>query len=93
MINPPLHDDVPMDYGNSEQILHLDDNGISDDDINEEILTVKKQKVDKEAGVEKEPYKIQAAKQLRLPDPCPLPNNFSLITTKAIENNSLKGKC
>ena len=92
VINPPLHD-VPMDYGDSEQILHLDDNGISDDDINddEEILSVKKQKVDIEAGIEKEPYKIQAAKQLRLPDPCPLPHNFSLITTKAIENNSLKG--
>ena len=94
VINPPLHVDVLMDYGDSGQILHLDDNGISDDDINdEEILAVKKQKVDieAEAETEKEPYKVQAAKQLHLPDPCPLPNNFSLITTKAIENNSLKG--
>ena len=47
VINSPLHDDVPMDYGDSEQILHLDDNGISDDDINddEEILTVKNKRL------------------------------------------------
>ena len=70
VINPPLHD-VSMDYDDSEQIVYLDGNGVSDDDINddEEILTIKKQKCDIEAGVEKEPYKTQVVKHLHLPDP------------------------
>lgn len=82
------NNNIPMTYDNSEQPVPLDD-----DDDDDEILSIKKQKVDTDTEVEKKPvqHKIQAIKELRLPDPCPLPNNFSMITTKALENNSLKG--
>ena len=74
-----------MAYDDPIQPAHYDDDDANNDD---ETISTKRQKFDLE--VEKK-HKLQAIEQIRLPNPCPLPNNFSMVTTKAIENNTLKG--
>ena len=88
--NIDFQHDISMAYDDPIQPTHYDDGDANNDD---EILSTKRQKLDLDTQEEKEPvqHKVQAIEQIRLPNPCPLPNNFSMVTTKAIENNTLKG--